>query len=195
MSNGNNQAFMRDPVAFLRVHSISDPSDVAVGKPRVSDFDLKINQGYCLLGEPKKRGDEALIRAHYLPGIFNSTMIMELGAMQAKYMFTSILSGCLFAAYGQNAQNLRVEHVNERNADAAGLIKKRIELIQQVSYPYCKILARGAYLEAAGLPVAIDGYGNNHAYEEVACVVGVADAAGNWSFHYKINHDEHTFRL
>lgn len=178
MSNGNNREFMNNPVDFLRTHTIADYGSFAArAVSGIYDLDLEFNShadylGYYNLEQPQ---EDIAIHAHYLPAKANSAMSMQL-TNHAKYMFTSSLTGCLFAAYGRNAQSVTVEHVND--FASTGLIGNRLQSILDHHYPYCRILS----------PVLVPGTYIT-AYLGSACVIGVADTKGDWSFHCKRDDD------
>lgn len=188
MSNGKNRAFMNNPVAFLSEHVIADHGGLTAGGARVGDFDLEeISPVACLLNDHRtaRNKDPQPIHAHYLPAQYNQSIVLPLFARDAKYMFTSSLSGCLFAAYGANSRNVTVEHFNRRDGNATVSIKNRIQEILNTGYDYCKMLS----------PIAVQGENHVHTYVTGANVIGVSDAAGNWSFHYRKDEENRVHTL
>lgn len=187
MSDGNNKRFMRDPVAFLGTDAIMDSGIMIGGGSRRADFDLKKRHGIYFLENyhTSPHGIRAVpIHAYYLPVQTNLATSMLLGA-DAKYMFTSSLSGCLFAAYGNSASDVTVEHFNAySDANPYNLILARINQIFNDRHLYCKILSP---VSVPGIPVIV--------YPRFACVIGVSDAARNWEFHCKFDEENTTHNL
>lgn len=186
MAGGNNKKFIQNPTKFLQAHTINvNPQQVG---------SQKIPEGLCSIDlvsvDPqmatvvrledytkRKHGRGATpIKAYYLPAEYNKAKTLQLGD-QAIFMFTADLSGCLFAAYGNDSSNLTVEHVNVRDDSATVSIQGRASEIVDANHTYCKILA----------PAAIEG-GNGSAsvtvYNANSCVVGKKDGSG-WEFYYK----------
>lgn len=175
----NVQNFVRDhqimvnPNAFLPAQQIPSPNaniDLVHFDPhhrnlvRLENYDQR----------PHGRGAAPIV-SYYLPAVVDNTSTIPIGGAR-NYMFTPDLSGCLFAAYGANNQNLTVEHVNVRTGAAAVPIVPRATAIINAGHAYYRILS----------PVPIPG--SNPAYVKTynanSCVVG-HNPGGGWIFYYK----------
>jgi hypothetical protein len=187
VAGGLNKQFMRNPAVFLQTHTLMvNPQaygSQAIGGGQASiDLvmaDNKTNPKFVRLESYDLRkhswGSEAIL-SYYLPAIVDNYATQQIGNAR-QYMFTPDLSGCLFAAYGADANNLTVEHVNVRTANApAGLIANRAAAALNGGFAFVRILA----------PTAIAGAGppNVVTYASGANVVGVR-GAGGWTFVYR----------
>jgi hypothetical protein len=188
VAGGLNKQFMNSPTVFLQTHTLMvNPqaygAQAIVGGQVSIDLvmaDNKTNPKFVRLESYDLRthgwGAEA-ISAYYCPAIIDNFSTIQLGNAR-QYMFTPDLSGCLFAAYGANADNITVEHVNVRTANAAaGLIANRAAAALN-GHAFVRIIAPG--------PVAGGGPPNVITYASGANVVGVRGAAG-WTFVYRVD--------
>jgi hypothetical protein len=145
MAGGLNKQFTRNPAVFLQTHTLMvnpqayGTQNIAGGLTNIDLVmaDNKTNPKFVRLESYDLRthgwGAEA-IPAYYCPAIVDNYSTIPLGN-NAAYMFTPDLSGCLFAAYGADANNLTVEHVNVRsNAAPAHLIATRAANAMQSAY-------------------------------------------------------------
>jgi len=199
-----NKKFRKNPTNFLREYVIlKSPDDPVLIPPGAVDIDLVPVGRY---DRDKVRIERFNARTHgwgakpihayWLPAQRdNSATIPIAGA--ADYMFTSDLSGCLFAAYGANNMALTVEHVNEHSPAAAVPIVPRAQAILALgpagAIPaFCKILSP-APIPTAGLPAAAAAI-NRHVihYPGNAWVIGVRHAG--WRFYYTLSGSPHTVR-
>ncbi len=186
MAGGNNKSFRKNPVPFIRTHQLMiNPQ--AFSKAQVlqagnMDIDLVTvdpkNPGFIRLENFNRRkhgwGAKAL-RSFFLPAIFNNTSTININTTR-NYMFTADLSGCLFAAYGANANTITVEHVNVRSPTALVPILPRAQAIIVANYNFYKILSPVAVLGADAAHVKV--------YAQNSSVIGIKTGAG-WVFHYK----------
>lgn len=186
MAQGKNALFMRNPAGFLQTHTLMvNPDGHGVGQKiptPVAEIDMNPLVGpitpqvvmmlnYLALTGSK---ESVSISAYYLPAIVDNTSTMKIGVGKP-YFFTADLSGCLFAAYGPNNQDLTVEHVNVRTPGALVPITPRIGAIVAAGYAYCRILSPTANVAA------------NATYTTGGNVIGVLDPAGGWTFHYRVD--------
>lgn len=190
MSNGKNALFKRNPSNFLANHTLMVSPDghgpaQKIPSP-VAEIDLsplvgpKNPESVMLLNylkvEGKREGQS--ISAYYLPANVDNTSTLRIGVGKP-YMFTPDLSGCLFAAYGPNANDLTVEHVNVRTIAAVVSIPVRAVAILNGGYPYCKIITP--------VPITVPvGTAQVANYNTGGNVVGVLTDNG-WVFHYRVD--------
>lgn len=186
MAGGRNREFLSDPRAFFRRHILE-----------IKDKTPSIKGLYdCDFVDTEKRGEKIFIvvddydsrshgcgatpiPAYCLPAVYNASSSLRLG-QDARFLFTSALTGCIFAAYGADARNVTVEHVNEKNGMAAVSIAARCEEILNMHYPFCKIVLRSE--DAAAGANGQDVY----VYEDSAAVMGIRDeATGEWQFYFR----------
>jgi len=90
------------------------------------------------------------------------------------FFFTPDMSGCLFAAYGPNDQNLTVEHVNVRTAAALVPIAARLAIIVAAGHAFCRVLSPTPFIHP-----------NVTLYNTGANVIGVLNPVGGWTFHFR----------
>ncbi len=186
MAGGLNKQFMRNPVVFMQANTLM-VNPQAYGTQAIAggltNIDLvmadnKTNPKFVRLESYDLRNHgwfAEAIQAYYLPAIVDNYSTIPLGNA-ATYMFTPDLSGCLFAAYGADANNLTVEHVNVRSAAApGGLIANRAANAMQS--PYHRIVTPQPL--GVGLPNVVT-------YNTGGNVVGVRGGNG-WSFIYRID--------
>jgi hypothetical protein len=186
VAGGLNKQFIRGPAVFLQTHTLMvnpqayGAQAIAGGQVNIDLVlaDNKTNPKIVRLEsyDNRKHGWGAEeIAAYYLPAIVDNYSTQQIGNAR-QYMFTPDLSGCLFAAYGPNADNITVEHVNVRSANApAGLIANRAAAALNGN-AFVRIIAPG--------PVAGGAPPNVITYATGANVVGVR-GAGGWSFIYR----------
>jgi hypothetical protein len=124
---------------------------------------------------PPTNKEKVAVKAFYLPAINDNTSTLAIG-VGASYIFTADLSGCLFAAYGPSADNITVEHVNVRTAQAQVPILPRAQAIINANYGFYKILSPVTVPNADGTQVKV--------YAANSSVVGLK-IAGAWNFYYK----------
>jgi hypothetical protein len=183
MADGNNRAFMHNPETFVRTHSII----VAASK---YDQAKKLRQGIMAIDlvsvsaqgiiledytqREHKFGSQP-VQAWYLPSAVDDSSTLAIDS-QCRYLFTDALSGCLFAAYGKDGQNLTVEHVNNLHRTGRSLMETRAELILGAKYDYCKILSPCGDFH--------DPRVKTYSLGQVSNVVGVYKN-GSWVFIYK----------
>jgi hypothetical protein len=188
VAGGLNKQFIRGPAVFLQTHTLMvnpqayGAQAIAGGQVNIDLVlaDNRTNPKIVRLesydGRQHGWGAEE-IAAYYLPAIVDNFSTLQI-ANARRYMFTPDLSGCLFAAYGADANNITVEHVNVRTANAAaGLIANRAAAALN-GHAFVRIIAPG--------PVAGGGPPNVITYASGANVVGVRGAAG-WSFIYRVD--------
>lgn len=185
MAKGKNALFMRNPSNFLQTHTLMvNPDGHGAGQKipsPVAEIDLnplvgpKNPESVMMLNYLKAGGEkEAVsISAYYLPAFVDNTSTMKIGVGKP-YFFTADLSGCLFAAYGPDDQNLTVEHVNVRTPNAAVPIAPRVAAIATAGHAYCKIIS----------PVPYPGVTT---YTTGGNVIGVCSPVGGWTFHYRVD--------
>lgn len=186
MAEGNNASFLASPDTYIRTHQLMiSPQGIGSQALFAGLMDLDLvsidpqNPQFVRLENYAQRPlprEAQAVRSYYLPAINDNTSTLAIGA-GANYIFTADLSGCLFAAYGPDAANITVEHVNVRNAHAAAVpILPRALAIVGAGHGFYKILS----------PVAVPGANPAHVktYAANSSVVGVK-IAGAWNFHYK----------
>jgi len=187
MAGGLNKAFKRNPAVFLQTHTLmvnpqAHGSQAIAGGATNIDLvmaDNKTNPKFVRLESYDLRthgwGADP-IGAYYCPAIVDNYSNIPLG-LQAPYMFTPDLSGCLFAAYGPDASNLTVEHVNVRSAAAApNLIANRAALAMQSAY----------YRIVSPQPLGHNLGPNVVTYATGGNVVG-RRVGNNWQFIYRLD--------
>jgi hypothetical protein len=186
MAGGNNASFMAHTNTYLQTHQLMiSPQgigsqglmaglmdiDLVSIDPRNAQF-IRL-ENYAQRPAPRETN---AVRSFFLPAINDNTSTLAIGA-GANYIFTADLSGCLFAAYGADAGNITVEHVNVRNPLAAVVpILPRALAIIAAGYGFYKMLS----------PVAVPGAPGAHVktYAANSSVVGVK-IGGAWNFYYK----------
>jgi hypothetical protein len=181
MASGNNEAFLRDPKEYIRTQVIGSPSQaLQAGQMQIDLVPIDRQnpqfvrmENYAMRPVPRETKH---ILAWYLPAIHNNTSTLAIGGVGGNYIFTADLSGCLFAAYGPDAANITVEHVNVRDANAAVPIQPRATAIITGGFGFYKLLS----------PVALPGANGAHVktYAANSSVVGVK-IGGAWNFYYK----------
>lgn len=194
MSDGNNKAFMNNPVEFLKTQVII-PANMQQGP---DEFDLcKCDEGVMRLEKyyNKRHGLTAQpIRAFYLPSVGNQKVIVELKNIPNgyNYIFTPLLSGCLFAVYGQTEEIITIEHMNDYANKGAEIPRRVQEII--CNFQYYKMISPvnaanpsinnpNVHTYVRELVDAKDQDYDNKRHE-VACVIGVRNNK-TWSFYYK----------
>jgi hypothetical protein len=186
MAGGNNASFMAHTNTFLQNHQLMiSPQgigsqglvaglmdiDLVSIDPRNAQF-IRL-ENYAQRPAPR---EAQAVRSFFLPAINDNTSTLAIG-VGANYIFTADLSGCLFAAYGPDAGNITVEHVNVRNPLAAVVpILPRALAIIAGGFGFYKILS----------PVVVPGAPGAHVktYAANSSVVGVK-IGGAWNFYYK----------
>lgn len=189
MAGGNNKSFLRNPVNFLQLHQVQvnlQPVGAAVipaGPALIDLVSLDPNMPDMIGLEDytqRNHGRRAVpISSYYLPAIYNNLSSINIGTVH-DYMFTPNMTGCLFAAYGPNSQNLTIEHVNVRNQNAPVTIQGAAATILNANHPYFRILTPVALNPPHAAANHVTLYANN------TCVIGVRDNTG-WNFYYKPN--------
>jgi hypothetical protein len=183
MADGNNRAFMKYPKTFVRTHSIAVAASRYTKAMNLQRGIMAIDlvsvspQGIILedyTQREHKFGSQP-VQAWYLPSAVDDTSTLGIDS-QCHYLFTDALSGCLFAAYGENGPTLTVEHVNNISRAGKSLLETRAELILGANYPYCKILSPCGDFHDPRVKTYSPG--------QVSNVVGVYKN-GSWVFIYK----------
>ncbi len=189
MAEGMNAKFLRNPREFLRTHEISVPpnpvtpalripsplanidlvpvgghQDQAHGRVRIENYDQRQHKTH-LWSHPQP------VPAYFLPARQGESVTILL-TNQRNYMFTADLSGCLFAAYGNNTQTVMVEHVN-----AKALVIPRTQTILATNYIFCRLLTY--HLPANADPAIVKTYTRG------AWVIGLREG-NSWAFYYKV---------
>lgn len=195
MAQKRNKEYMNNPQVFLSNHEINrNPNDLVVdpiASPGPSNIDLVPVAGTSVVliknYDLRTHGIGARpIRAYWLPSQQDQTRTITLGN-EAKYFFTPDLTGCLFAAYFDAANNLIVEHTNAYG-DAAhvdALITPRLNHIQgMLGNGDIRVLTPIDWPAALGAP-PLPPHNVLH-YTHYAWVIG-GRLAGGWRFRYKLS--------
>lgn len=190
MAGGNNELFRNNPLDYFRKHQLMI-SPQAIGSQalrngtmdidlvsvdpqmpdciRLEDFNLRKHHTSLRLKPAQP------VRAYFLAAVYDNASTLRI-TNERNYLFTADLSGCLFAAYGANANDLTVEHVNVHTPHARVPILPRAQAIIAANYNFYRILS----------PVPIAG--SNPFYVKVysanSSVMGLR-IGGAWTFHYK----------
>lgn len=187
MATGNNKRFFADPVAYIKTHQLLiNPQAVGSQVLKAGKMNLDFvsidpqNPAFIRMEDYDKRSHSkgaAPIAAYFLPAVVDDTSTLDIDIdFNRSYMFTADLSGCLFAAYGNDASRITVEHVNVRTANARVNIAARAQAIIAAGYGYYRILSPKA------IPQSNPQYVKS--YDATSSVVGIRTGAG-WSFYYK----------
>lgn len=188
MADGNNRSFLRDPIDFIRKHHlIVSPQGHGTTElhPGIMEIDLvPVDpqlpwvirlENYRL--RPHDFGARPVI-AWFLPAKADEISTLAIDS-QCDYLFTADLSGCLFAAYGEEASGpVTVMHVNARSGGNARLLDY-IKTISAVHHNFFKILSPLSIPSPGRAEVTIYPGSVN------SCVVGVRKG-GRWRFYYKM---------
>lgn len=183
MANGRNKEFLRDPLNFFKTYLLCI-NDTTL-RPGELDVDFVNTPGpnSDILIESYATRTHGLtaqpIHAYLLPALLNdiSTLVLR---DKASYMFTSQLSGCMFAAYGSDSKHVTVEHVNALYPEQATVtIDERITQILDQHYPFCKIVRYGSERSTD----------TQYYYPAYAAVMGIRTATGDWEFYLKQDAD------
>ena len=176
---------MQNPAVFIRTHQLMiSPQGLGAQVLLAGGVDIDLvsidpqNPKFIRLENYfMRRHDRGAqpVRAFFLPAIFNNTSTLDINNAR-RYMFTADLSGCLFAAYGANANAITVEHVNVRSPGAAVPILPRAQAIIGAHHNFYKILSPRPIPEADPAHVKV--------YVANSMVVGVNTGAA-WQFYYK----------
>jgi hypothetical protein len=181
MADGNNRKFMQNPEEFMRTHTMAVRGSIEAPVLRrgIMAIDLVpvTTQGILLedYTQREHKFGAQPVKAWYLPSTVDDTSTLGIDN-QCRYMFTDALSGCLFAAYGDNGQALTVEHVNNIHREGESLMETRAKLILKSNYPYCKILSPCGDFH--------DRRVKTYSLGQASYVVGVY-MNGSWEFIYK----------
>lgn len=183
MADGRNKEFLRDPLNFFKTYFLC-VNDVTL-RPGVLDVDFvntPVPDRDIIIERYAKRTHGATaqpIHAYLLPAIFNDISTLVLGD-ETPYMFTSQLSGCMFAAYGPDSKHVTVEHVNAKYPEQATVtINERIAQILDQNYPFCKIVRCGSERSTD----------TQYYYPAYAAVMGILTDSGDWDFYFKQDAD------
>lgn len=187
MADGRNKEFLRDPLNLFRTHLLCI-SDISL-RPGLLNVDL-VNtpdpDRDILIEDYAKRSHGLTaqpIPAYILPAAVNNIATLTLGT-GASYMFTSQLSGCMFAAYGPDSEHVTAEHVNALYPEKAAVtIEDRIRQILSQNYPFCKIVRFGSERSTD----------TQYYYPAYAAVMGILSSTGNWDFYLKQDADRHEY--
>lgn len=187
MATGNNKRFFSGPVAYIKNHQLLiNPQAIGSQVLKAGKMNLDFvsidpqNPAFIRMEDYDKRihgKGAAPITAYFLPAVVDDTSTLDIDVdFSRNYMFTADLSGCLFAAYGNDASRITVEHVNVRTANARVNIAARVQAIIAAGYAYYKILSPQ--------PIAQSNPQHVKSYAATSSVVGIRTRAG-WSFYYK----------
>ncbi|NYE63656.1 hypothetical protein FHW58_004887 [Duganella sp. 1224] len=174
MSNGLNQRFKLNPVEFLSSYWDINSSQPQYGEGYGIDVNgiahLDLRELAPETVEIKKAasgllafiGNEAPVRAYYLPAHFDQTTSLQLGR-DADYFFTDTITGCQFMAYGNNRHNLTVCHVNALERGNCAYDAEAAE-VRTANYPVQIIYGKRQYqgdlspLDAPEVVVTVIGW-------------------------------------
>jgi hypothetical protein len=174
MSNGLNQRFKLNPVDFLSSYWDINSSQPQYGVGYGIDLNgiayLDLSHHSDETAAIKKAdsgvlaflGNEAPIKAYYLPAHYDRTTTLQLGR-DADYFFTDTITGCQFMAYGNNRHNITVCHVNALNRGNAAYDTEATE-VRQANYPVEIIYGKRQYqgdlspLDAPEVVVTVIGW-------------------------------------
>lgn len=178
MAKGLNKEFLSDPLEFFRQKYFGNLSHSQVPVSGEGDIDFiptddTITVLLANYQERKHHFGAQPVHAYYLPVIQDNSATLDLGD-RAPYLFTASLSGCMFAAYGSDAQHVTVEHVNEFDNQAIVPIAARVRQILNQNYPFCRIVQFGN----------TPNHGNQYFYNNLAMVMGILHPDG-WHFYLK----------
>lgn len=185
MAGGKNKEFMADPLKFFNTYYLATQGNAQMrgGLIHIDIVDAK-GGDIMLLTDYAQRthGPGAQpVPANYLPAVLDDASVLELDP-HAPYMFTADLSGCMFAAYGPDAEHVTVEHVNQRTSQARVNIAARCEQIMADHHAFCKIVCRAS---GPNIPQGVYTYADN------AAVFGLLTGK-EWSFYFRPDPDQNT---
>lgn len=154
----NNSDFVAEPRTFILAKAILVPGGLGAGEGFFTLVDN--NATSCLLRASNSADD---LRGFYVKPLPNSINPYEL-PITANYMFTDLLNGCQFLAYGLDRFNVTVEHNNY--LDDPANYAARYDAIHGANYPYFFSFRPGI----------------DYVIEQGACIIGVFDLVTGWSF-------------
>jgi hypothetical protein len=209
MAGGKNKEFMEDPVAFQRIYSITKQGaeNLNADANNVAFIDLRgdrfrgaglsrvfmeyygtrhqiTNRQRLENTRPRRYLGAWPVKAYFLTAGAGAEISFPI-SNHADYLFTYELSGCLFAAYGADRNNLTVEHSNYLNVAARAAreqrYRNRVNTIAGDGHAFCRILTPHA---PAALPPPGPGVDRQMiAYPGGAELIGVLEGDG-WHFYY-----------
>lgn len=130
MANGNNKLFLSNPKQFMEnnVYAVADNTFM---QNNVYNIDLVGRNGMIMLEKYDNRIHHCgarPVRAYFLRAVPNE--VSELGVNRgADFLFTPMLTGCMFAAYGENDADVTAVHVNA--LDGNSRIRDKIDEIRR----------------------------------------------------------------
>ncbi len=185
MADGNNRRFISDPVSFTEenVYTFSTNEFLHNG---IVDADFVSNGNKAFLLKDFNIGRHGLgavpVHSYFLIAQLNNISAMVVQD-DADFLFTPILTGCMFAVYSDDNISYTVEHVNA--FDGTQRIPNRIAQIRTGGHAFYKILceSRDANAQAAA---DVNVYTYNHTTAAETMLVFAERTSGNWTFYKKL---------
>lgn len=154
----NNSDFVAEPRTFILAKAILVPGGLAAGEGYFTLADN--NATSCLLRASTSAGD---LRGFYVKPLPNANNAFAL-PVTSDYMFTDLLNGCQFLAYGLDRFNVTVEHNNF--IDAPANYPARYDAVHGANHPYFFSFRPGI----------------DYDIKQGACIIGTFDPGSGWHF-------------
>lgn len=187
MADGYNKKFLADPIDFINKYdyNVYDSSRPTFPDNDVYDIDFVKGTYDMLLEQYSNREHHrgaVPVHAYYLCAKLNSASEMVISD-EANYLFTPILSGCAFAVYGNNRNEVTAVHINDY--DNKSFIAERINDLLNEGHAFCKILCESEDAKGIKKDPNVLTYNYNASSQEETLVFGMRDGLGNWHFYKK----------
>lgn len=150
MANGNNKLFLSNPIEFMD-RSVYMAADNAFEQNNVYNIDLVGMDNMMNLEKYDNRVHRCgarPVRAYFLRSVPNAVSELDVN-LGAGFLFTPMLTGCMFAVYGEDNTSVKAIHVNA--LDGSMRIRGKIEEIRgEYANRFYRILCRRS--DADGIP-------------------------------------------